>query len=125
MLKVCFISPEYLPLSGGTVAYVYYLSKELMKRGNSIGVVTASDETRDAKVTGQHRVFFLKTLKIPIVKSFQFAGSSSRKLNKIRGDFPADIVHTNLPLAPSFAVPADFGETLVSTVHSTWKGEAE
>jgi glycosyltransferase involved in cell wall biosynthesis len=46
-------------------------------------------------------------------------------LNKIRGVFPVDIVHANLPLVPSFAVPAGFGETLVSTVHSTWKGEAE
>jgi len=125
MLRVCFISPEYLPLSGGTGAYVYYLSKELMKRGNFIGVVTASDETRDVKVMGQHRVFFLKTLKIPIVKSFQFAGSSFRKLNKIRGSFPVDIVHANLPLVPNFAVPSGFGRTLISTVHSTWKGEAE
>src|SRR4030067_698411 len=125
MLRVCFISPEYLPLSGGTGAYVYYLSKELMKRGNFIGVVTASDETRDVKVTGQHRVFFQKTLKIPIIKSFQFAGSSFGKLNKIRGSFPVDIVHANLPLVPNFAVPAGFGRTLISTVHSTWKGEAE
>src|SRR3990172_10516719 len=125
MLRVCFISPEYLPLSGGTGAYVYYLSKELMKRGNLIGVVTASDETRDVQITEQHSVFFLKTLKIPIVKSFQFAGSSFRKLNKIRGSFPVDIVHANLPLVQNFAVPAGFGRTLISTVHSTWKGETE
>src|SRR4030066_817437 len=125
MLRVCFISPEYLPLSGGTGAYVYYLSKELMKRGNFVGVVTASDETRDVKVTELHRVFFVKTLKIPIVKSFQFAGSSFRKLNKIRGSFPVDIVHANLPLVPNFAVPSGCGRTLIPTVHSTWKGEAE
>jgi glycosyltransferase involved in cell wall biosynthesis len=124
MLRVCFISPEYLPLSGGTGAYVYYLSKELMKHGNSIGVVTASDENRDMEVMGQQRVFFLKTLKIPIVKSFQFAGSSFRKLNKIHDSFPVDVVHANLPLVPNFAVPSGFGRTLISTVHSTWKGEA-
>src|SRR3989304_5606221 len=96
-----------------------------MKRGNSIGVVTASDETRDVKVTGQHRVFFLKTLKIPIIKSFQFAGSSFGKLNKIRGSFPVDIVHANLPLVPNFAVPEGVGRTLISTVHSKWRGEAK
>jgi glycosyltransferase involved in cell wall biosynthesis len=28
-------------------------------------------------------------------------------------------------LVPNFAVPSGFGKTLVSTVHSTWKGEAE
>jgi glycosyltransferase involved in cell wall biosynthesis len=125
MVKVCFVSPEYLPLSGGTGAYVYYLSNELIKRGNSICIVTGYDESRDVKVNEQLHVFFLKTPKTPIVKSFLFAGSAFRKLNKIRDACPTDIAHANLPLVPSFAVPADFGKTLISTVHSTWKGEAE
>jgi glycosyltransferase involved in cell wall biosynthesis len=125
MVKVCFISPEYLPLSGGTGAYVYYLSNELMKHGNSAYIVTGYDESRDVKVNQQHYIFFLKTLKAPVVKSFLFAASASRKLNKIRGSFPVDIAHVNLPLVPSFAVPRGFGKTLISTVHSTWKGEAE
>jgi glycosyltransferase involved in cell wall biosynthesis len=30
-----------------------------------------------------------------------------------------------LPLTPNFAVPPNFGKTLVCTVHSTWKGEAQ
>ncbi len=77
------------------------------------------------KVNEQQWVFFLKTPKAPIVKSFLFAESSFRKLRRIQGTFPVDIVHANLPLVPSFAVPAGFGDTLVSTVHSTWKGEAE
>lgn len=125
MVKVCFISPEYLPLSGGTGAYVYYLSNELMKRGDSAYIVTGYDISRDVKVNQQHYVFFLKTLRAPVVKSFLFAASASRKLNKISGSFPVDITHVNLPLVPSFAVPSDFGKTLISTVHSTWKGEAE
>jgi glycosyltransferase involved in cell wall biosynthesis len=125
MVKVCFISPEYLPLSGGTGAYVYYLSNELMKRGNSACIVTGYDESRDVKVNQQHYIFFLKTLKAPVVKSFLFAASASRKLNSIRSSFPVDIAHVNLPLVPSFAVPRGFGKTLISTVHSTWKGEAE
>src|SRR3990170_2114988 len=125
MVKVCFISPEYLPLSGGTGAYVYYLSNELMKYGNSACIVTGYDESSDVKVNEQHYVFFLKTFRAPVVKSFLFAASSLRKLNKIRHSFPVDITHVNLPLVPSFAVPAGFGRTLISTVHSTWKGEAE
>jgi glycosyltransferase involved in cell wall biosynthesis len=125
MVKVCFISPEYFPLSGGTGAYVYYLSNELMKRGNSVCIVTGYDESRDVKVNEQLHVFFLKTPKTPIIKSFLFAGSAFRKLNKIRDACPTDIAHVNLPLVPNFAVPAGFGKTLISTVHSTWKGEAE
>ncbi len=125
MVKVCFISPEYLPLSGGTGAYVYYLSKELMKFGFSACIVTGYNESRDVKINEQHHIFFLKSLKAPVVKSFLFAASASRKLNKLRGSFPVDITHVNLPLVPSFAVPSGFGKTLISTVHSTWKGEAE
>jgi glycosyltransferase involved in cell wall biosynthesis len=125
MVRVCFISPEYLPLSGGTGAYVYYLSNELIKRGHSVYIVTGYDESADVEVSERLRVFFLKTPKTPIVKSFLFAGSAFRKLNRMRGACPTDIVHANLPLVPSFAVPAGFGKTLMSTVHSTWKGEAE
>jgi len=123
--RVCFISPEYLPLAGGTGAYVYYLSRELMKQGYRVSIVTGYDEARDVQVNEQLIVYFLKVFKAPIVKSFMFAASSLRKLNSVRDTANVDITHVNLPLVPNFAVPAGFGRTLISTVHSTWKGEAE
>jgi glycosyltransferase involved in cell wall biosynthesis len=112
-------------LSGGTGAYVYYLSNELMKNGYKIWVVTGSDQTLDLKVNKQLNVFFLKIPRIPVVKSFTLAASSYRKLSGVRGTVDVDITHANLPLTPNFAVPPNFGKTLVCTVHSTWKGEAE
>lgn len=123
--KVCFISPEYWPLSGGTGAYVYYLSNELMKNGYKICVVTGSNQAQDIQVNPQLNVFFLKIPKTPIVKSFLLAGSSYRKLNSVRDSVNVDITHAQLPLTPNFAVPPHFGKALVCTVHSTWKGEAE
>jgi glycosyltransferase involved in cell wall biosynthesis len=123
--KVCFISPEYWPLSGGTGAYVYYLSNELMKNGYRIQIVTGSNQTRDIQVNSNLNVSFLKIPKIPIVKSFLLAGNSYRKLQNVRATANVDITHPQLPLTPSFAVPPKFGKTLVCTVHSTWKGEAE
>ena len=125
MAKVCFISPEYLPLSGGTGAYVYYLSNELMKHGYAVCVVTGYGQAGNIRVNDKLSVFFLRTSKTPIVKSFMFAGSSYRKLNSVRDSVHVDITHANLPLVPNFAVPPSFGKTLISTVHSTWKGEAE
>ena len=125
MTKVCFISPEYLPLSGGTGAYVYYLSRELMKHGYKVSIVTGYGEARDIQVNPQLNVYFLKVFKAPVVKSFMFAASSLRKLNSVRDTANIDITHVNLPLVPDFAVPSNFGKTLVTTVHSTWKGEAE
>lgn len=123
--KICFISPEYWPLTGGTGSYVYYLSNELLKNSYKIYVVTGSNQAQDVKVNPQLDVSFLKIPKMPIVKSFMLAGSSYRKLNKVRETANVDITHPQLPLTPSFAVPPNFGKTLVCTVHSTWKGEAE
>lgn len=125
MTKVCFISPEYLPLSGGTGSYVYYLSRELIKNGYDINIVTGAQVTRDVKVNPQLFVNFLKIPKIPIVKSFVFARSSYCKLNASRDVVNPDVTHVNLPLVPNFAVPIDYGKALISTVHSTWKGETE
>ncbi len=125
MRKVCFISPEYWPLSGGTGAYVYYLSNELMKNGYNATIVTGSNQNRDMQVNKQLRVYFQKIPKIPVVKSFMLAGASYRKLNSVKATANIDITHPQLPLTPSFAVPPHFGKTLVCTVHSTWKGEAE
>jgi glycosyltransferase involved in cell wall biosynthesis len=96
-----------------------------MKNGYGIYVVTGSDQARDVKVNDKLNVSFLKIPKIPIVKSFMLAGASYRKLNSVRDTVKVDIAHPNLPLTPNFAVPPNFGKTLVCTVHSTWKGEAE
>ena len=82
--KVCFISPEYWPLSGGTGAYVYYLSNELLKNGYRIQIVTGSNQTQDIQVNPNLNVSFLKIPKIPIVKSFLLAGNSYRKLQSVR-----------------------------------------
>jgi glycosyltransferase involved in cell wall biosynthesis len=124
-MKICFISPEYLPLSGGTGAYVYYLSNELMRNNHKVCIVTGYERAHDVQVSPQHSIYFLKIPKIPIVKSFMFAGYCFRKLNSVRETAKVDVTHVNLPLVPNFAVPSNFGKALVSTVHSTWKGEAE
>jgi glycosyltransferase involved in cell wall biosynthesis len=123
--NICFISPEYWPLAGGTGAYVYYLSNELMKNGYNATIVTGSNQNLERQVNSQLKVYFQKIPKIPIVKSFMLAGASYRKLNSIKSTTNIDITHPQLPLTPSFAVPPNFGKTLVCTVHSTWKGEAE
>lgn len=125
MAKVCFVSPEYWPLTGGTGSYVYYLSNELLKNGYNIHVVTGSNQTRDVHVNSQLDVSFLKSPKMPAIKSFLLAGNSNRKLQAIKKTSNIDIMHPQLPLTPNFAVPPNYGKTLVCTVHSTWKGEAK
>ena len=124
MTKVCFITPEYWPLTGGTGSYVYYLGNELIKNGYEINVVTGGNQNKGIQVNRQLSVNFLKTPKTPLVKSFLFAGNSYRILRSIRDILKADITHANLPLVPSFAVPPSTAKAHISTVHSTWEGEA-
>ncbi|MCL2134117.1 MAG: glycosyltransferase family 4 protein [Candidatus Bathyarchaeota archaeon] len=123
--NICFISPEYWPLTGGTGAYIYYLSNALMKNGYNINIVTGANQNFDVQVNNQLKVYFQKIPKIPIIKSFMLAKASYNKLYSIRNTTNIDITHPQLPLTPSFAVPPHFGKNLVCTVHSTWKGEAE
>jgi glycosyltransferase involved in cell wall biosynthesis len=96
-----------------------------MKNGYNANIVTGSNQNLERQVNRQLKVYFQKIPKIPIVKSFMLAGASYRKLNSIKSTTNIDITHPQLPLTPSFAVPPTFGKTLVCTVHSTWKGEAE
>ena len=123
--KVCFISPEYWPLTGGTGSYVYYLSNQLLRNRYRVYVVTGANQTQDMHVNPQLDVSFLKIPKMPIVKSFMLAQSSSRKLSSVKDTAQVDVTHPQLPLTPNFAVPPNYGKTIVCTVHSTWKGEAE
>ena len=43
-MNVCFVTPEYFPISGGTGAYVYYLSHSLQKFGHKVHVVARHSE---------------------------------------------------------------------------------
>jgi glycosyltransferase involved in cell wall biosynthesis len=96
-----------------------------MKNGYNATIVTGANQALDVKVNKQLTVYFQKIPKMPIVKSFMLAGASHLKLNSVKATANIDITHPQLPLTPSFAVPPYFGKTLVCTVHSTWKGEAE
>jgi len=123
-LNVCFVSPEYFPISGGTGAYVYYLSRKLQKLGHSVHVV-ARHSVDSTEIVDGVNVNYVKGVGNPITRYWRFARSASKKLEELNKKFGFDVIHANLPLVPSFAIPGDSAKALVSTVHSTWKGEAE
>jgi len=125
LTNVCFITPEYRPIIGGTGAYVNYLSQALASSGNNVYIVTKGETEKSEDLSEKIHVFYLKTFRRPIISPLHFYGLSFRKLSEINRRFNIDIAHANLPLTPSFAVPENFGKALVSTVHSTWRGEAE
>ncbi len=123
-LNICFVSPEYFPISGGTGAYVYYLSKQLTRLGNNVHVI--SRHTMNAnEIVDCVNVTYIKSEGNPMTKYLGFARSTSKKVKELNEKTPFDIIHANLPLVPNFAIPDVSAKALVSTVHSTWKGEVE
>ncbi|MCS7124306.1 MAG: glycosyltransferase family 4 protein [Candidatus Bathyarchaeota archaeon] len=127
MVNVCFLTPEYLPLIGGTGSYVYYLARNLARLENLVYVITknSQENVKGEQPSGKVKVLRIKTIKIPLLESALFYVHSSKKLMEVSGKFPIEVVHVNLPLVPSFAVPKNLGEALVTTVHTTWKSEGD
>lgn len=123
-MKICFVSPEYFPISGGTGAYVYYLSRKLQKLGHNVHVV-ARHSVDSTEIVDGVNVNYVRGVGNPFTRYWRFARSASKKLEELNRNFGFDIIHSNLPLVPSFAIPSESANALISTVHSTWKGEAE
>jgi glycosyltransferase involved in cell wall biosynthesis len=118
------VSPEYFPISGGTGAYVYYLSRQLQKSGHNVHIITRHKMNSTEIVDGVN-ITYIKCEGNPLTKYWSFARSTFKKLEELNKKFAFDIIHANLPLVPNFAIPKESANALVSTVHSTWKGEAE
>jgi glycosyltransferase involved in cell wall biosynthesis len=122
-MNVCFVTPEYFPISGGTGAYVYYLSQFLQKLGHNVHIVARHSKDSEDVVDGVE-VHYRKGKGNAITRYWRFARSASKKIKKLNEKIGLDIIHANLPLVPSFAIPKESARALVCTVHSTWKGEA-
>jgi glycosyltransferase involved in cell wall biosynthesis len=123
ILNVCFVTPEYFPISGGTGAYVYYLSHSLQELGHKVHVVARHKQDSEKIVDGIN-IHYRKGTGNAILRYWRFARSASKKIEELNKQIGFDIIHANLPLVPSFAIPKNSAKAMVCAVHSTWKGEA-
>ena len=122
-MNVCFVTPEYFPISGGTGAYVYYLSHSLQKLGHNVHVVARDKQDSERTINGI-QVHYIKGVGNALTRYWKFARSASKRIKELNSQNNFDIIHANLPLVPSFAIPNDSAKAIVCAVHSTWKGEA-
>ena len=122
-MNVCFVTPEYFPISGGTGAYVYYLSHSLQKLGHNVHVVARDQKDSERTINGI-QVHYRRGVGNALTRYWRFARSASKKIKELNKQDGFDIIHANLPLVPSFAIPNDSAKAIVCAVHSTWKGEA-
>jgi len=58
-MNICFVTPEYFPISGGTGAYVYYLSHNLQEIGHNVHVV-ARDKQDSKTIIDGIKVHYVK-----------------------------------------------------------------
>ena len=122
-MNVCFVTPEYFPISGGTGAYVYYLSHSLQKLGHNVHVVARDTQDSESTVNGI-QVHYIKGVGNALTRYWRFARSASKRIKELNKTIGFDVIHANLPLVPSFAIPENSSKALICAVHSTWKGEA-
>ncbi|MEJ2126366.1 MAG: glycosyltransferase family 4 protein [Candidatus Bathyarchaeota archaeon] len=120
---MCFVTPEYFPISGGTGAYVFYLSHFLQQMGHNVHVVARDKQDSEGIVNGI-KVHYIRGVGNALTRYWKFARSASKKIKELNEEIGFDIIHANLPLVPSFAIPKDSAKAVVCAVHSTWKGEA-
>ncbi len=120
---MCFVTPEYFPISGGTGAYVFYLSHFLQQMGHNVHVVARDKQDSEGTVNGI-KVHYITGVGNALTRYWKFALSASKKIKELNEEIGFDIIHANLPLVPNFAIPKDAAEAIVCAVHSTWKGEA-
>jgi len=100
-LNICFVSPEYFPISGGTGAYVYYLSRQLQKLGHNVHVMARHRADSAESVDGVN-VIYVRGVGSPLTRYWRFARSTLKKLEELNRKLEFDVIHANLPLVPSF-----------------------
>ena len=81
-MNVCFVTPEYFPISGGTGAYVYYLSNSLQKLGHNVHVVARDDQDSEKIVNGI-QVHYIAGVGNALIRYWKFARSASKKIKEL------------------------------------------
>jgi glycosyltransferase involved in cell wall biosynthesis len=108
------ITPEFPPKIGGLGVYVHNLSKEMIKRGHEVVVITRGSwkGLRTVRLDGidVYRVPYIPLYPLLVTTQGIF---QNRILNELRSDL--DIVHVHHPISPPFntALP------MIVTVHAS------
>lgn len=100
-MKIIQITPDYPPNCGGIGYYVFYLCKELQKRGHDVEVLYRGKKNRKYSFEG----IFVEEIKIPGYPPFNmplFRNALERRLAKIK----ADIVHIHSSVMPVLTISA-------------------
>ncbi len=104
-LKILFASDIYYPYIGGISEHIYHLSKELIKKGHEVEILTSGYKKEDFPDYKDEENVIRIGKGVPLVLNksvgrIAFSTKAGSKIKEIleRGNY--DIVHTHGPLAP-------------------------
>lgn len=94
-MKIVFINPFFWPVIGGVENHIYYLAKELIKKGHEVEVFT-SNSSRVGKINKKGDVIDgIKIKRFNMWFKFSFSGMFFPGLYKAIKNSDADIFHTH------------------------------
>src|SRR5271157_1739146 len=117
-MKVCIITSVKFPPEEGIGNYIYNLSKELMKNGHTVTIITRGGPYRTQKSyfdgIAIYRVTFLPLYPFHV----QFHGIFVKRLLKSIGK-NFDLLHYHTPLPPAIKIDVP----IITTVHTPMKAD--
>lgn len=114
-MRICMITPEFPPKIGGLGVYVYNLSKEMIKRGHKVMVITRGSwkGLQAARLDG------IDVYRAPYIHAYPLLVAThgifqNRILNDLSSEL--DIVHVHHPLSPTINTPLPIMVTMHASV---------
>ena len=122
-MKVCLLTPEFLPTWGGIGTYTYYLARELQDKVD-VHVVTSEAVPELSDLQGLDRVHLHRLPRTAAdstgARYLRFQLAVARHLARLSREYGFDIVHGNHAQMSDLLVPRKRGHgTPVTTVHTT------
>ena len=122
-MRICLLTPEFLPSWGGIGTYTYYLARGLQDRVD-VHVVTSDAKLSEESLQGLDRV---QVHALPMggrgregVSSLRFQMSVLRRLPRLAREFGFDVVHSNhAQMSDVFARIRPMDALPVVTIHTT------
>lgn len=119
-MRICMISSELPPISGGVAYYVYNLSKKLVERKHDVSIITPK------RNSGQKTLEFVEGIRVrrvPYCRFYPFHVSLLKlQVNKLfkslENEFDIVHVHSPMPLPVRTSLP------IVTTVHTPMRIDA-
>lgn len=119
-MRICMVTSELPPISGGIGHYVMNLSKKLVDRGHKVTIITRLQSPEQVKQEVVQGIFVYRVSFYPVypLHALLFTHSINRLLRLLEHNF--DIVHLHSPMP----LPINTSLPLMTTVHTPMRVDA-